>query len=95
MFYKVNVLGTLHCLQAIGKIMQTQPPLTETGRNGRYEVGRGSIVNLGSCNSLAATEDIVQYTSSKHAVLGLTRNAGEIVRCISTYCLFHSSVSTY
>ena len=75
--------------------MQTQPPLTDTGRNGPYEVGRGSIVNLGSCNSLAATKDIVQYTTSKHAVLGLTRNAGKIVCCISTHCLFHSSVSTY
>lgn len=84
-FYKVNVLGTLHCIQAIGKIMRDQPPLTETGRNGLYEVGRGSIVNLGSCNSLAATKDIVQYTASKHAVLGLSRNAGEIFPCIYTF----------
>ena len=59
MFYKVNVLGTLYCLQAIEKIMQTQSPLTDIGWNGSYEVGRGLIVNLGSCNSLAAIKDII------------------------------------
>lgn len=38
---------------------------------------RGSIVTLGSGNSFAAAPHLVQYTAAKHAVLGVTKNAGE------------------
>lgn len=37
---------------------------------------RGSIVTLGSGNSFAAAPHLVQYTAAKHAVLGVTKNAG-------------------
>lgn len=42
------------------------------------QVGRGSIILLGSCNSYVATPNIVQYTTAKHAVLGMAKNAGKI-----------------
>lgn len=76
-FWQVNVRGTLHCVQAVTKAMKAQAPTSVGGRNGPREIGRGVIINLGSCNSYVATRDIVQYTTSKHAVLGLTRNAGK------------------
>ena len=57
--------------------MKNQEVATVTGRNGPRDVGRGVIINLGSCNSYVATPNIVQYTASKHAVLGMTRNAGK------------------
>ena len=37
------------------------------------------IVNMGSCSSYVATPQLTQYTTSKHAVLGLTRNAGTLI----------------
>ncbi|KAL7625208.1 hypothetical protein AAE478_004423 [Parahypoxylon ruwenzoriense] len=76
-FYEVNVKGTLHCLKAVSSQMRKQDPRTIPSRSnpeGRA-CGRGSIINLGSCNSYIATPHIVQYTTSKHAVLGMTRNA--------------------
>ncbi|KAL9123284.1 MAG: hypothetical protein Q9187_000156 [Circinaria calcarea] len=75
LFWRVNVRGVLHCVQAVSKVMKQQSPITIAGRNGPRDVGRGVIINLGSCNSYVATHHIVQYTTSKHAVLGLTRNA--------------------
>ncbi|KAJ5649891.1 3-oxoacyl-reductase [Penicillium longicatenatum] len=74
-FYRINVLGTMNCVKAIGGAMRQQDPLRIQGRNGERNTGRGAIVNLGSANSYMATRDIVQYTTSKHAVLGITRNA--------------------
>jgi len=75
-FYRVNVLGTMNCVKAIGGAMRQQVPLRIQGRSGERNTGRGAIVNLGSANSYMATRGIVQYTTSKHAVLGITRNAG-------------------
>jgi NAD(P)-dependent dehydrogenase (short-subunit alcohol dehydrogenase family) len=76
-FYRINVCGTLHCVREVSLAMKKQSPLIAHGRNGPRDVGRGVIINLGSCNSYVATPHIVQYTTSKHAVLGLTKNAGE------------------
>lgn len=38
---------------------------------------RGSIVNLGSASSLTGAWGVLPYTTSKHAVLGLTKNSGK------------------
>lgn len=75
-FYGVNVRGSLLCLRAVTRVMKNQESRVIQGRNGPRDVGRGVIVNLGSCNSFVATPNIVQYTTAKHAVLGMTRNAG-------------------
>ena len=42
---------------------------------------RGSIVTLGSGNSFAAAPHMVQYTTAKHAILGLTKNSGKFLFC--------------
>ena len=78
-FWQVNVMGTFNCVQAVTKVMKEQSVATVTSRGRTREVGRGVILNLGSCNSYIATRDIVQYTTTKHAVMGLTKNAGELV----------------
>lgn len=76
-FWQVNVMGTFNCVQAAIKVMKTQSIHTVTTRRGERHCGRGVILNLGSANSYMATPDIVQYTTAKHAVIGLTKNAGE------------------
>ncbi|THV53465.1 hypothetical protein BGAL_0050g00320 [Botrytis galanthina] len=74
-FWNVNVKGTLLCLKAESLAMKKQDAITIPSRSGGRDIGRGVIINLGSCNSYMATPKIVQYTSSKHAVLGMTKNA--------------------
>ncbi|KAL8786714.1 MAG: hypothetical protein Q9195_008089 [Heterodermia aff. obscurata] len=74
-FWQVNVMGTFNCVQAVTKVMKEQSVVTVSSRGRAREVGRGVILNLGSCNSYIATRDIVQYTTTKHAVMGLTKNA--------------------
>lgn len=77
-FWAVNVMGTLNCVQAVTKVMKGQTVLRVKSRAGdERDCGRGVILNLGSCNSYIATPNIVQYTTAKHAVIGLTRNAGK------------------
>ncbi|KAI9931400.1 hypothetical protein ASPWEDRAFT_25723 [Aspergillus wentii DTO 134E9] len=73
--HDINTKGVLNCVQAVGKIMQTQEPLIVNGRNGPRQAGRGSIVNLGSIHSFMAGGFITEYNVSKHAVLGLTKSA--------------------
>ncbi|PSN60582.1 NAD(P)-binding protein [Corynespora cassiicola Philippines] len=73
-FWKVNVLGTLNCIKAVSKIMKLQKVRKSTTRGKTRDVGRGVILNLGSCSSFMATPEIVQYTTSKHAVMGMTKN---------------------
>lgn len=75
-FWQVNVMGTLNCIQAITKVMKTQSIATLGLRGRTREVGRGVILNVGSCNSHIATPQIVPYTTTKHALLGLTKTAG-------------------
>lgn len=75
---RVNVHGVLHCLQAVGKAMKSQPRVELPGRNCQRDGGRGSIVNIGSIHSFLSAPGTAQYTTSKHAMLGLTRSAGMI-----------------
>lgn len=75
-FWQINVIGTFNCIQAVARVMKTQTIATVTNNRGKArEVGRGVILNLGSANSYMATAHITQYTTTKHAVIGLTKNA--------------------
>ncbi|RYP10659.1 hypothetical protein DL765_008041 [Monosporascus sp. GIB2] len=75
-FWRVNVMGTFNCIQAVTKVMKKQRVATVVSRGGRKrEIGRGVILNIGSCNSYMASPHIVQYSTTKHAVMGLTKNA--------------------
>lgn len=77
-FHSVNVRGTLIVLKIVSNAMKKQDIRTVEGRNGPRDAGRGVIIVMGSAASYVASPSIVQYTSSKHAVLGITRNAGEL-----------------
>ncbi|OAF98471.1 NAD(P)-binding protein [Paraphaeosphaeria sporulosa] len=74
-FWKVNVLGTLNCIKAVSKVMKLQGIRKATTRGKERDVGRGVILNLGSCSSFMATAEMLPYTTSKHAVMGMTKNA--------------------
>ena len=64
------------CVRAVSKIMERQEPLKYEGRNSIRDLGRGSIVNLGSVSSYGAAPGMMPYTVSKHAVIGITKQAG-------------------
>ncbi|ORY71428.1 uncharacterized protein BCR38DRAFT_416778 [Pseudomassariella vexata] len=72
---KVNVTGAFLVTRAISTIMKSQEPIPL--RLGSPERGstRGSIVIIGSASAMVATPNMVQYTTAKHAVLGMTKNA--------------------
>ncbi|XRM48339.1 hypothetical protein ABZX51_011266 [Aspergillus tubingensis] len=76
-FMDVNVKGTLLCVRAVSAQMKQQEARHFSLRKSTpaRSCGRGVIINLGSSNSYVATPNIVQYTASKHAVMGITRNA--------------------
>ncbi|KAI2643558.1 short-chain dehydrogenase/reductase SDR [Xylaria nigripes] len=75
-FWQVNVMGTFNCVQAVAQVMKKQSVRKIRTRCGaERDCGRGVVLNLGSCNSYCATPNIVQYTTAKHAVIGLTKNA--------------------
>ena len=57
----VNVKGVFFCMKHEIRQMKKQ--------------GKGAIVNIGSINSFRPQPGIPIYTASKHAVLGLTKNA--------------------
>lgn len=59
--------------------MKQQELRVVEGREGPREAGRGSIVNLGSANSFVAAPAITQYTATKHAIMGIVKNAGEML----------------
>ena len=89
-FWNVNVKGTFLCLKAVSAAMKRQDVMTIPSRtNGSGKsVGRGVIIALGSCNSYVATPNIVQYTTAKHAVLGMVKNAGERAQTVFVRLVF-------
>ncbi|KAL6721050.1 hypothetical protein ACLMJK_000150 [Lecanora helva] len=71
----INMRGTMLCTRAVSEAMSKQIPLSYEGRNGKKDLGRGSIVNLGSANSYIAVAGKMPYTAAKHAVIGITKSA--------------------
>ena len=72
----VNVKGVLICVRAMSKAMAAQEPRTIKSRNGTRDIGRGSIVNVASANSYVGLPAKTAYVTSKHAVSGITKCAG-------------------
>ncbi len=56
-----NLDGVFYCMRV------EIPPM--------LEIGKGSIINIGSIHSVTGIAGAAAYTSSKHGVLGLTRSA--------------------
>ena len=75
-FLDVNVLGMFLCTRALSAAMKKQELRAVSKTNAKRGSTRGVIVNMGSCSGFVATPMLSQYTTSKHAVLGLTKNAG-------------------
>lgn len=71
----INLTGTFFVVKAAAKIMLKQEPI-RSSINGRL-LQRGSIVNFGSIQGVVGIELSTAYTTSKHAVVGLTRTASE------------------
>ncbi|TDZ54557.1 3-oxoacyl-[acyl-carrier-protein] reductase FabG [Colletotrichum trifolii] len=71
----VNLNGTFYVLRAAARIMLKQDPITSP-IDGR-PLQRGSIVNLGSIQGVVGITLSTAYTTTKHAVIGLTRTASE------------------
>ncbi len=63
--------------------MKEQESRTVSDRNPARGAVRGTIVNLGSLASYVAIPGNSPYATSKHAVLGLTKNAGELAHPFS------------
>lgn len=73
----INAKAVFLVTRAVGKIMRSQEPATVSlGRHGSRDAGRGSIVNVSSAMALVAVPAKAPYTTSKHAVTGITKAAG-------------------
>ncbi|KAJ2980089.1 hypothetical protein NQ176_g2854 [Zarea fungicola] len=72
----INVTGTWNMATAAMLRMSTQEDIETPGivAGSVRNVGKGSIVNVGSGGSLRGIAGLAAYTASKHAVLGLTRS---------------------
>ncbi|KAI6356240.1 Short-chain dehydrogenase red2 [Pyricularia grisea] len=73
--FQVNVKGTFLVTRAISALMKTQDPVPVLRDSPGRGTTRGCIVILGSAAAFAATPNMIQYTTAKHAVLGLTKSA--------------------
>ncbi|KAF9245118.1 hypothetical protein DTO027I6_9185 [Penicillium roqueforti] len=74
-FLDVNVKGTFLLTKVMSRAMKEQQLKPVSSKNPDRGSTRGVILNMASCSSFVATPLLTQYTTSKHAVLGLTRNA--------------------
>ena len=75
----INARGAYFVIGEVLKIMQGQESRSVKGRNGERDIGKGSIVNIGSALSFAAVPGKIGYIASKHALLGITKSAGKSV----------------
>ncbi|KAI1074587.1 hypothetical protein F5B20DRAFT_586200 [Whalleya microplaca] len=74
-FMDTNVTGTFLVNRAVSASMRLQDPRPAVVGLPERGVTRGVIVNMGSLASFLPSPGLVQYTTSKHAVLGLSRSA--------------------
>lgn len=72
----INTTGTFLVTSCVSAAMKSQEPKLYHLASPDRGSSRGSIVNLGSAACFVPIPKRVQYTASKHAVLGLTKNAG-------------------
>lgn len=75
----INIRGTLLVVHAVSKAMASQEPRTyHSPRHGTSRsLGRGAIVTIGSVNAFVPVPGMISYTTSKHAVVGITKTAGK------------------
>lgn len=71
----INTRAVMLCMQEEIKVMEKQSPQTTPGIRDPARAQRGAIVNIASVTGLSAIQNIMPYTVSKHAVIGLTKSA--------------------
>jgi NAD(P)-dependent dehydrogenase (short-subunit alcohol dehydrogenase family) len=76
-FLDINTTGMFLVTREASAAMRAQEPTTVSHLLTNRGTTRGAIVNLGSASSMVAAPGVLPYTASKHAALGLTKNAGE------------------
>ncbi|KAI1456524.1 3-alpha--hydroxysteroid dehydrogenase [Annulohypoxylon moriforme] len=74
-FLDVNTVGTFLVTREASIAMRTREPRAVLQSLPNRGTTRGAIVNLGSGSSIVATPGVLPYTTSKHAVLGLSKNS--------------------
>ncbi|OQE43440.1 hypothetical protein PENCOP_c003G06119 [Penicillium coprophilum] len=74
-FLDINTVGMFLVTREVSTAMRAQDPVTVSHLSINRGTTRGSIVNLGSASSLVAAPGVLPYTASKHAALGLSKNA--------------------
>ncbi|KAI1771757.1 NAD(P)-binding protein [Hypoxylon cercidicola] len=71
----INTKSIFLICRAVGKVMKSQDPnQISLGRHGTRDLGRGCIVNVSSAMSFCAVPHKVPYTTSKHAITGITKS---------------------
>jgi len=70
----VKSTGTMNFLRSVLAQMRLQPEIPSSRPDVRLPK-RGSVVTVGSVNSLSGSHWLAAYTASKHAVLGLSKSA--------------------
>jgi len=95
-FLDVNVKGTLLVMRYVSAAMKLQEPRPVDEGLAARGTTRGAIVTLGSAQSFASAPGMIQYTTSKFAVLGLSKNAAldNATHGIRVNCLCPSWVDT-
>jgi NAD(P)-dependent dehydrogenase (short-subunit alcohol dehydrogenase family) len=76
-FLDVNATGMFLVTREVSVAMRSQEPRAVSAESKERGTTRGAIVNLGSASSLVAAPGVLPYTASKHAAIGLSKNAGE------------------
>ncbi|KAI1432959.1 NAD(P)-binding protein [Xylaria sp. CBS 124048] len=95
-FLDVNVMGTFFVTREVSAVMKTQEAKLHDVKFPRRGSTRGSIVIMASVSSFVPQPAMIQYTTSKHAILGLARNAAldGAVHGIRVNCVCPSWVDT-
>ncbi|BFZ61083.1 hypothetical protein YB2330_002141 [Saitoella coloradoensis] len=80
----INFRGVFLCTKAEIAAMKTQEPRANPRRPDKKQ--RGSIVNIASMSGLVGLKNSAAYAASKHAVVGLSKNAAidhaeDLIRC--------------
>lgn len=70
----INVVGSWMVTRSVGAVMKNQS-FTPTKQRPERAVTRGTIVHMGSSASYTAAPGTSPYSTSKHAVLGMSRTA--------------------
>lgn len=95
-FLDVNTTGMFLVTREASRAMRSQEPRPVSSESPKRGTTRGAIVNLASVMSVVAAPEVIPYTASKHAVLGLTKNAAldNVSHGIRVNCVCPSWVDT-